>query len=360
MTGGANQDPGQRPQSADELLADLFHAGELLDRHQAQGAELDAARAGITERRSELEAERERAERELVDDFNAQNGRLGMEAEGLRDEERRLRQRQGRQQRRVGKMEGDLRELAADPDAERSTVVAYAAFIATKPDFTAGAVTAMGELDEAVQAAAGQPFVLIQGRHFAFGRIAEETDGLIISTSEEDANQRGVVSLPVVLTNQVKHGRRKPYYGYFSEHFDHPRDMYETYDWVLGRSANAEDVINPDRGWSTMSHFNLEEGNLRLLEPAKVQAADPAEAPAADDPEEEEDGFWSRQDVLFTGPAAQAFMYRVVDARLGELRGELDDSSANAEFGRFMGVAARLGLVVDVREIPIHQQLIQA
>ena len=360
MSGNANQDPGQRPASADELLHDLMHAGEILDRHQEQGEALDAARADIAARRSELEAEREAAVRAVIDDFNGKAGKLGMEAEELRDEERRLKQRRGRRRSTVGKLEGQLRELAADPDAERSTIVAYAAFIATKPDFTAAAVDRMGELDEAVRAAAGQPFAIVQGHNFAFGRIDEETEGLMIDTGEDVERRRDAIKLPVARTNPVKHARLKPHFGFFSTNFDHPKDLHDAYEWVLGRRAQEEDVINPNASWSTMSHFILEEGNLPLDSPAEVHAADPETVPAADDPEEEEKGFWGRENTLFTGPAAEAFLHRVVDARLTLLQGEIGDTSdASAELGRFMSVAARLGLMIDTREIPIHQELLR-
>lgn len=364
MAGKPNQDPGQTPGTADELLADLMHAGEILDLHHEQGEALNAAKDGIAERRAQIEAEREEAERALVDDHNAKAGKLGMQAEDLKDEERRLKQRRGRHQRKVGRLGGQLRELAADPDAERSTIVAYAAFIATQPDFTAAAVDRMGELDEAVRSAAGQPFALVQGSNFAFGKIEEETEGLIVDTGE-DVHRMDAIRLPVARTNPVKHARRKPYYGYFSAGFDHSRDMYEAYDSVVGRNARREDVMNPDAAWSTMSHFNLEEGTPRLLSPERIRAADPDEIPSADASEEEEKGFWGRDDTLFTGTAASAFLHRVVDARLTyieqELGASLDDTgaSASAEFGRFMGVAARLDLAIDTRQIPIHQRLIR-
>lgn len=361
MARGANQDPGERPSNADELLADLMHTGEILDRHHEQGAALDATRESIAARRGELEAEREEAERQLVDDFNAKNGQLGMEAEGLRDEERKLKNRQGRYRRKVGRLEDQLRELAGAPDADRSTVVAYAALLATKPDFTAAAVAKMGDLDEAVRTASGQPFALVQGRNFAFGRIEEEADGLVVDTGE--GVRWGAIRLPMIKTNPVNHARRKPYFGFFSEGFDHPRDgLYDTYDSILGRRAEEDEVTDPDGGWSAMSHFNLGEGNLVLYSPEKVEAADADTVPKPGDPEEEGDGYWGRQDALFTGPAAEAFMHRVVDARLNYVRAEstsLDSSVAHAELSRFLSVAARLDLAIDLRKIPIHQDLLR-
>ncbi|MGH7193888.1 MAG: hypothetical protein ACREJM_10195, partial [Candidatus Saccharimonadales bacterium] len=284
----------------------------------------------------------------------------GMEADSLKDEERRLRNRQGRYRRKAGKLEDQLRELAAAPDAERSTVVAYAALLATKPDFTGAAVDRMGELDEAVRAASGQAFALVQGRNFAFGKIEDEADGLVVDTGEDV--RWGAIRLPMTMTNPVNHARRKPYFGFFSEGFDHPRDgLYDAYDSILGRHAEEDEVMHPEGGWSTMSHFNLGEGNLVLYSPDKVAAADPDTVPKAGDPEEEEAGYWGRQDVLFTGPAAEAFLHRVVDARLNYVAQEstFESSDAHAELSRFLSVAARLDLAIDLRKIPIHQDLLR-
>lgn len=357
MTGRHDQDPGQAPSTGEELLADLLQTGNLLDQHQAQADALDADRAGINERRAALEAEREAAERQVVDDFNAKAGKLGEEAVRLQDEERRLIQRRGRAQGKATKLGNKLRDLATKPDVDRPTLMAYAAFAATKSDFTSEAVAAVTALDEHVRETAGEPFVIIQGRSLTFGRIEDETEGLIVDTNK-DTHRTNVVDLPTSTTNVVKHSRRSPHFGWVSGYFDHPRDLYETYDSVLKRRAEAEDLINGDSGWSAMSHFNLERGNVPLFRPAKIQIAESAEDFPVGDPGEEDEGFWQHQDVLFTGETANRFFHRVIDARITLLERELDTDQATAEFGRLSAVTARLGMSVDAAEVPVHQRLI--
>lgn len=352
---GPDRDPRQTPLSADGLLDELMKAGELLDTHHARVEELTAAVGDIAARRTQLEEQRAEEERALVDRYNAEYGKLGMEKADLEETHERLSKRQAIARRKVEKLGHGLHKLAAVPGAERPTVLAYAAYATYGSKFSAEAVHSMTELDEAVRAQAGEPFTIVQSGNLAFGRIADEATGLLVHT-EEGRHASNVVELPVASTNLARHGRRKPYFGWLSRSFDHPRDVYETWDSVLGRSAEEEELVNGAGGWSAMSHFNLSEGNLRLIDPSSLRLGEEADAHSE---HTHDDGFWDKAGVLFTGETANAFLHRVIDARLTLLASELDSDKANAEFGRIMGVTARLGIGVDVRQVPAHERLIR-
>lgn len=356
--GGEGGGPSLSP---DRLLADLMAVGTDLDGHQAREGELASGIDGIASRRTELEEQKAADLRQLDDDYNARQGELGEERAELEAKQAELEADRASAQRRATRLGGRLRKLATAPNARRSTLLTYAAFAATKPNFTAEAVTNLTGLDEAVQGAAGQPFLLVQGHNLAFGKIHSDSDGLLvgIEPARGQRSERVTVELPLAHTNTATHASRHPYFGWVSTGFDQPRDMFDTWDSVLERRAEDSEVTNPDGRGGTMSHFNLQEGDLPLLSPTVIRlgtaedAAPPAEAEAG------QDDVWEKDDLLFTGPTAVALLHRVVDARLTLLDREIfEGDSASAELGRVMGITARLGIRLDPRKIPAHERLI--
>jgi hypothetical protein len=352
-SGNANQDPGQQPPaSADEVLGDLMRIGGLLDGHSGREQQLSQALGGITTRRAELEAERTAAEEQIVNDFNAQAGALGMQRDELESAQTRLERQRSRAQRKVTKSSGRLRELADAPDAERSTVVTYAAFATTQPNFTGEAVERLAMLDEMVQEQADEPFVLVQDRLLAFGRIRKPNQGLLVNT-DESAHRTEVVQLPLreAKISPAPHARKSPYYGWVSTEFDHPKYLEESYDSILSRYGQDDDVIKPD-SYDMISHFSTQRGHLPLLRPAELRLAVPEDAEL-----EADQDYTERAGIFFTNELAAQFLHRVVAARLTYITERIGFSEAMGEFGRLAAMSVKLGIAVDPGKIPELERL---
>lgn len=366
MTGpsgaSANRDPQQPPAAAD-VLSDLMRAGNLLDGHAAYGQELAQALGGITAKRAELEVEREAAEQRIVDDFNARAGALGMERDDLEAKQQRLIARKDRAQKRVVALGGELRELAAAPDAERRTVVAYAAFATTQSDFTGEAVDRLTILDEAVRERADEPFVLVQEGLLAFGRVQKANGGLQVDTSES-ARRSGIVKLPLrgAKISTAPHARRSPYFGWVSTEFDYPKDLSETYDPVLGRCGKDGDVIKPDGYYDKISRFSIQRGHLPLLRPVEIRLAGLEDVDLEVDQQyvgQTGQEYAQKANIFFTGELAEQFLHKVVGARLRYITTSTSAGygEAMSELGRLTTMSTKLGIAVNPSAIPELEDL---
>lgn len=355
MTGAnsGNQDPSQQPGTADELLADVMRIGGTLDGHEVHAEELTAALGGVFTQQAELKQQREAAEQAVADEYNGKLGAVGMNADYLKTETEKLARRKVAAQKKVGKLGVKLQGLAAAPDAARPTILTFAAFKTTEPDFTAEAVGSINRIDEVVRREAGQPFVLTQDGHLAFGKIEEPNDGLIIDT-DKSTNWTEVVQFPVSKTNLTKGGRKKPSYGYLTRTFDGAKYVEEEYDMILKRHGQDGDVIDPNR--YPVSSFNLYDGPLALTRPTHLQVAT-AESVTA---EIEGQNFWSKENSLFTGESAMEFLHKVVGARLIYITESLGPREAMSEFGHLMAVSAKIGLSINSNQVPELERLLQA